>query len=248
MPKNTFIKKTEMSYKVIFEDLGAIDYKEAWDYQEGIFNRIVDFKANKAKGNQTENEPDSYVLFCEHPHVYTLGKSGEQENLLITESYLKQIGAGFYKINRGGDITYHGPGQIVGYPIIDLSKLKIGIKEYIYKLEESIILALKEYDIHAQRKEKATGVWLGEPGTSGERKICAIGVRAGRFVTMHGFAMNINTDLKYFKHINPCGFTDKQVTSVEKELERKIDFAEAKQIVKTKVAEVFDFEYVSKKQ
>jgi lipoyl(octanoyl) transferase len=177
-------------------------------------------------------------VFVEHPHVYTLGKSGEANNLLISEPFLKQIHATYYKINRGGDITYHGPGQIVGYPIIDLEKFGLGVREYIEKLEESIIQSLKEYNIASGRLDGATGVWL-DVGTPRARKISAIGVRMSRYVTMHGFALNINTDLKYFSYINPCGFQDKGVTSVEKELGAIQNFEASKQLVMKKIANVF---------
>ena len=222
---------------VEFIDLGVKDYKETWDYQEQLFNEVM----------QNKNNPDNknfggYLIFVEHPHVYTLGKSGEENNLLVSEPFLKQIGATYYRINRGGDITYHGPGQIVGYPIIDLEKFGLGIREYIEKLEESIIRSVGEYGITAGRLEGSTGVWL-DTGTPKTRKICAIGVRASRFVTMHGFALNINTDLKYFSYINPCGFQDKGVTSVEKELKEKQDFEQAKEVVKGKIAEVFGMNY-----
>ena len=223
---------------VKFIDLGIKDYKETWDIQEKLFEEVMDHK---------KNNPDSnfggYLLFVEHPHVYTLGKSGEANNLLISEPFLKQINATYYKINRGGDITYHGPGQIVGYPIIDLEKFGIGVREYIEKLEESIILYLKEVTINSSRMDGATGVWL-DTGTRKARKISAIGVRVSKYVTMHGFALNINTDLKYFSYINPCGFQDKGVTSVEKELGAKQDFQNSKQLVKQQLAKVFEMRLI----
>lgn len=225
-----------MNKSVVFEDLGLIDYKKAWDYQEQIFNNIIEYKT---KGENQENV-DNHILFCEHPHVYTLGKSGAQNNLLISDEFLKKINATYYKINRGGDITYHGPGQIVGYPILDLEQLNLGIKEYIEKLEEAIIQSLKYYGIESSRKEGATGVWLDVGNGNLERKICAIGVRAGRFVTMHGFALNVNTDLQYFNHINPCGFTDKQVTSIQKETGKEMDFEEVKEVVKKEILKILD--------
>ncbi|HEY4787422.1 MAG TPA: lipoyl(octanoyl) transferase LipB [Bacteroidales bacterium] len=219
-----------------FIDLGVKDYKETWDYQELLFQEMLDRK---------KNDPDStfggYLLFVEHPHVYTLGKSGEANNLLISEPFLKQINATYYKINRGGDITYHGPGQIVGYPIIDLEKFGMGVREYIQNMEESVIEYLSGNNIKAGRLEGATGVWL-DGGTRNARKICAIGVRVSRYVTMHGFALNINTDLNYFSYINPCGFQDKGVTSVEKELGCKQDFESAKQLVKEKIAGIFNMQ------
>ncbi|MDA3780834.1 MAG: lipoyl(octanoyl) transferase LipB [Bacteroidales bacterium] len=180
----------------------------------------------------------SRVLFCEHPHVYTLGKSGQQNNLLVNDEFLRKINAKYYKINRGGDITYHGPGQIVGYPIIDLEKFNLQVKQYIAKLEDSIIYTLKEYNIESGRISGSTGVWLdGE--SSKARKICAIGVKASRFITMHGFAFNINTDLQYFNHINPCGFLDKGVTSLEKELGKKVDIEDVKDKLKVNMQKVF---------
>lgn len=208
---------------VIFQDLGLIDYKKAWDYQEGIFDNIINFKTGK-----TKIFSENYILFCEHPHVYTLGKSGEANNLLISDEFLKKINATYYRINRGGDITYHGPGQIVGYPVLDIEKLKLSLKEYVYILEEAIILTLKEYTINSSRLDGATGVWLDTDKKGKSRKICAIGVRASRYVTMHGFAFNINTDLSYFNHINPCGFTDKGVTSLSKELKQTVNIDSVK--------------------
>jgi len=219
--------------EVKFIDLGVKDYKETWDLQEALFQKVLDEKKNNPQSNF-----GGYLVFVEHPHVYTLGKSGEANNLLISESLLKQINATYYKINRGGDITYHGPGQIVGYPIIDLEKFSLGVRDYIEKLEDAIIQSLKEYNIVSGRLDGATGVWL-DTQTPRARKICAIGVRMSRYVTMHGFALNINTDLKYFSYINPCGFQDKGVTSVEKELKVKQDFAASKQIVKEKIADIF---------
>lgn len=214
-------------------DLGIKDYKETWDYQEALLHQVMEMKANPAKNNF-----GGYLVFVEHPHVYTLGKSGETNNLLIGASFLKQINATYYEINRGGDITYHGPGQIVGYPIIDLDKFNMGVKEYVHKLEESIIATLKDFDIASSRMDGATGVWL-DTGTPKARKICAIGVRVSRSVTMHGFAFNVNTDLQYFSYINPCGFQDKGVTSLEKELKEKQDFEGVKNKVIQKMEEEF---------
>lgn len=223
--------------KVKYEDLGIIDYKKAWDYQEEKFDEIVEAKK---KNSETTN----YLLFCEHPHVYTLGKSGEKNNLLISDEFLKKINATYYKINRGGDITYHGPGQIVGYPILDLETLNIGIKEYIHKLEEAIIKTLKAYHLEAERLEGATGVWIDTNKPGEARKICAIGVRASKFVTMHGFAFNIKTDLDYFSYINPCGFTDKGVTSLEKETGKEIDFEETKSILRKNIYDIFQMDFM----
>jgi len=221
--------------KVKYEDLGIIDYKKAWDYQEEKFDEIVEAKK---KNFETNN----YLLFCEHPHVYTLGKSGEQNNLLISDEFLKKINATYYKINRGGDITYHGPGQIVGYPILNLETLNIGIKEYIHKLEEAIIKTLKAYHLETERLDGATGVWIDTNKPGEARKICAIGVRASKFVTMHGFAFNVKTDLNYFSYINPCGFTDKGVTSLEKELGKEIDFEETKSILRKNIYDIFQMD------
>ena len=211
---------SEQEHPIVFEDLGLIDYREAWDYQEERFNLLVDHK------RQPEGKamPSQYLLFCEHPHVYTLGKSGDEHNLLIRQEFLKKIEATYYKTNRGGDITYHGPGQIVGYPILDLEVLGLGLKQYISLLEDSIIELLEEYEITATQMEGATGVWLDATHPVKARKICAIGVRSGRHVTMHGFALNVNTNLEYFTYINPCGFETKGVTSMAKELGKPLDF------------------------
>ena len=222
---------------VEFIDLGVKDYKETWDFQEELFQKVLDEKKNNPASSF-----GGYLAFVEHPHVYTLGKSGEANNLLISEPFLKQINATYYKTNRGGDITYHGPGQLVGYPIIDLEKFGMGVREYIEKLEESIIQSLKEYEISSSLMDGATGVWI-EAGTRNARKICAIGVRVSRYVTMHGFALNINTDLNYFSYINPCGFQDKGVTTVEKEKGAKQNFEAAKQLVKGRIADVFGMSF-----
>lgn len=228
-----------MMKRVNFEDLGTIEYKKAWDYQEETFAEYLKIKAeNRDLSEDNQKEIEGKLLFCEHPHVYTLGKSGEQNNLLINDEFLNKIQATYVKTNRGGDITYHGPGQLVGYPIIDLERFNLQVKQYIANLEESIILTLKEYGIESERLPGATGVWL-ETQTNKVRKICAIGVKASRFVTMHGFAFNVNTDLEYFNHINPCGFIDKGVTSMKKELGREIDFNEVKDVLKGKIEQVF---------
>ena len=198
------------------QDLGLKDYKETWEYQEALFAAIIDIKIKnrrEAAGLQTPN----HFLFVEHPHVYTLGKSGDLDNLLIPKDTLATIGATFYKINRGGDITYHGPGQVVGYPIMDLENFFTDIHKYLRLLEEMVILTLAQYGVKAERSEGETGVWL-DPGTPFARKICAMGVRASRWVTMHGFALNVNADLGYFDHMIPCGIKDKAVTSLNVEL------------------------------
>ena len=222
--------------QVVFEDLGLIDYKEAWDHQEKQFEKVMNAKL-AGEGNL------HHLIFCEHPHVYTLGKSGEGSNLLISDEMLKRINATYYRINRGGDITYHGPGQIVVYPIFNLEAFNIHLKDYIHKLEEVIIKFLKEYGIDASRLDGATGVWLDVGVKGRERKICAIGVRASRFVTMHGLAFNINTDLNYFSYINPCGFVDKGVTSLKTELGKPIEMNEVKHKLNSLFASEFGFNY-----
>jgi lipoyl(octanoyl) transferase len=205
-----------MNKKITFQDLGLKDYKETWMYQEVLFKEIVDMKiANRREGLAIETP--NYLLFVTHPHVYTLGKSGDLSNLLLSEKQLENKGARFYKINRGGDITYHGPGQIVGYPILDLENFFTDIHKYLRFLEEAIILTLAEYGIESSRSPGETGVWLGV-GTPFARKICALGVRASRWVTMHGFALNVNTDLGFFDNIIPCGIRGKAVTSLNVEL------------------------------
>lgn len=226
--------KNNLPVRVIYKDLGLSDYKETWDLQENLFNEILKGKiANKAgKSRQDEPGPD-YLLFCEHPHVFTLGKSGKTSNMLADTDLLSKKGAQFYKINRGGDVTYHGPGQIVGYPVLDLEKFGLGIKEYIHKLEEIIIDTLRYFSIDASRLKNATGVWIDAENPVTARKICAIGVRASRYVTMHGFAFNINTDLSYYQLINPCGYTDKGVTSMQNEINEKADMNEVKKLLKT---------------
>lgn len=215
-----------------YQDLGRIVYAKALDIQTEKFNALL---AAKAKGEKGRNE----LLFCEHDPVLTIGKSGKDSNLLIPEARLQALGVSYYHINRGGDITYHGPGQITGYPIFDLETWHIGLKQYIYRLEETIIRFLALYGLKGERLEGATGVWL-DPFVAGKaRKICAIGVKSSRFVTMHGFALNINTDLNYFSLINPCGFTDKGVTSLAKELGKEQDFEEAKRQLVALCRDVF---------
>jgi lipoyl(octanoyl) transferase len=197
-----------MEINTIFKDLGVIDYKEAWDYQENLFAEVTNIKIQNRDLPQCEQiEYLNYLLFCQHPHVYTLGKSGSQNNLLINSIQLQAKHASFYKINRGGDITYHGPGQLVAYPIIDMELFGLGVKAYVHALEEVVIRAIAKYGIIGDRLDGATGVWL-DTDSKNTRKICAIGIKTSRFVSMHGFAMNINTDLNYFNYINPCGFVD----------------------------------------
>jgi len=218
---------------LIYQDLQLIPYGQAWDYQEKLFAELM---AKKLAG---EKSFPGYLLFCEHPPVFTLGKSGSAENLLINEQMLARQGIEFFRINRGGDITFHGPGQIVGYPILDLEQLQLGIKTYIEKMEEAVILLLESFGIKASRLEGATGVWLDADIPQKARKICAIGVKASRHITMHGFAFNVNTDLSYYQYINPCGFVDKGVTSMEKELGAKQDFDRVKERLKDCLAESF---------
>jgi len=232
-----------MSFPITYEDLGSKDYKETWDYQEQLFNDVTNIKlANR--NNPAQLQPvKGYWLSVEHPHVYTLGKSGEQNNLLINDQFLKQIQATYYKINRGGDITYHGPGQIVGYPIFDLELMNMSIKTYIDKLEEVIIRTIAEFGIKGERLHDATGVWI-DPQVSGKtRKICAIGVRASRYVTMHGFALNVNTNLQYFSYINPCGFVDKGVTSIAKELGHEVEMSTVKDLLKKHATDIFGIDW-----
>ena len=227
------------------KDLGLADYKEAWDYQEFLFQNIIDIKSENRRENSKKITPNHF-LFVEHPHVYTLGKSGHIENLLISEEKLKAINASFYKINRGGDITYHGPGQIVGYPILDLENFFTDIHKYLRLLEEMIILTLSEYGLKAERSAGETGVWL-DVGTPFARKICAMGVRASRWVTMHGFALNVNTDLGYFDHMIPCGIKDKAVTSLNVELgEAEISIEEVKEKLLKHFLTLFEAEVYEK--
>ena len=203
-------------------DWGLIDYKEAWDKQELIFNKKVSNKIN----NLSEKIEQDFIL-CEHPHVYTLGQHGQENNLLINKEFLGKINATYYKTNRGGDITYHGFGQIVGYPILDIEALGLSLKNYIWTIEQMVIHTMDDFGIYCQRLEGATGVWI-DGNSPNARKICAIGVKASRYITMHGFALNVNTDLSYFNNINPCGFVDKGVTSMKKELAKEIDVEQVK--------------------
>ena len=228
-----------MNKTVELQDLGYKDYKETWDFQESLFKSIVDTKI-KNRREETSVQTPNYFLFVEHPHVYTLGKSGDVSNLLVNEQQLKEKNANYYKINRGGDITYHGPGQIVGYPILDLENFFTDIHKYLRFLEEMIILTLAEYGLKAERSQGETGVWL-DVGTPFARKICAMGVRASRWVTMHGFALNVNTDLGYFDNIIPCGIRGKAVTSLNVELGMgKVDVDEVKQKLSRHFSELFE--------
>lgn len=228
--------------KIVFNDLNNMSYMHAWDLQENLLQKIIRQKLGQEELNP-DGKTDNYLLFVEHPHVFTLGKSGSEDNLLANFIQLQAKNAEFVNTNRGGDITYHGPGQIVGYPVLNLDYFAKGVRDYIEKMEDAIIDCVAYYGITAGRLDGATGVWLDAGLKGKERKICAIGVRVSRGVSMHGFALNVNTDLNYFSLINPCGFTDKQVTSIEKELRRKIDFEETKTILKEKLDQVFGFEY-----
>ena len=228
------------SLRVIYDDLGRKDYKDTWDYQELLFNAKV---AEKGNGTPAGNKTADRLIFVEHNHVYTLGKSGSEQNLLLDYIQLQARDASFYRIDRGGDITYHGPGQLVGYPIFDLEEMQIGLRDYISRLEEAIIMCLSRFGIEGGRLKGATGVWIDPDNSARARKICAIGVRASRHVTMHGFALNVSTDLSYFNHINPCGFTDKGVTSIEKETGKKVGMEDVKIHLRNTMREVFGYEY-----
>lgn len=252
--------------KVLFEDWGLIDYQEAWDRQEGLFNKTVRIKMENRRlesqgragiespsRDQNGSEPPGrpaattdYLIFCEHPHVFTLGKSGKIDHLLLDEEALAKVNASFYKINRGGDITYHGPGQIVGYPVLDLDHYFTDIHRYLRTLEEAVILTLKEYNIDAGRIEGLTGVWLDPDQPAKSRKICALGVRCSRWVTMHGFAFNVNVDTAYFNHIVPCGIDDKKVTSLHLELGTRPDINRTREILKDKIAGLFNMSLINR--
>ena len=226
--------------KIQFKDLGLIDYKQAWDLQENLFQSIVTEKVkNRELSKEQQLKTPGYLLFCEHPNVFTLGKSGSENNLLLNETGLEENKVTYYRINRGGDITYHGPGQLVGYPIFDLDNFFTDIHKYLRYLEEAIILTLKDYNIEAGRLRGYTGVWLDYEDPQKARKICAMGVRCSRWVTMHGFAFNINTNLDYFNLIVPCGIKDKDVTSMKKELKQDLDMNEVKSSLKSHLENLF---------
>ena len=227
--------------EVIIHRLGLIDYKQAWDYQENLFKEIVDLKI-KNRNEATNILPQNHLVFCEHPNVYTLGKSGKEDHLLLDKKGLLDNDVSFYKINRGGDITYHGPGQLVVYPIFDLEQFFTDIHKYMRLLEEAVIMTLLEYDIIAQRMEGQTGVWLGV-GSIQARKICAMGVKSSRWVTMHGLGFNVNSDLRYFDHIIPCGISDKSVTSMANELGEKVDMKELSNKLLVNMSNLFEFTY-----
>jgi len=232
-----------MTPKVKYEDLGLIDFKKAWDYQTQLFDETIAIKIDNRRDENNKRITSNYLLFCEHPHVFTLGKSGKETHLLLNENSLKDRGATYYKINRGGDITYHGPGQLVAYPIFDLDHFFTDIHKYLRFLEEAVIRTLAEYDIIAERVEGLTGVWVD--GTKPKaRKICAMGVKCSRWVTMHGMALNVKSDLSYFKNIVPCGINDKAVTSIQNELGKEIDMNDVKQKLKINLSKVFNYENV----
>ena len=234
-----------MNRKTQLIRLGMVDYQKAWDYQVELFNKILSVKsANRGTGPGAQLETDNYVIFCEHPHVFTLGKSGDEKNLLVAKEDLPSIGAAFYHINRGGDITYHGPGQIVGYPVIDMENFFTDIHRYMRCMEEAVIATLAEYDIPAGRIPGLTGVWIDPDDPGYARKICALGVRTSRWVTMHGFAFNVNTDLRYFDYIVPCGIAGKAVTSVKKELGHEQNMLEIENILMEKLRRQFGMEWL----
>lgn len=227
--------------EVTYVELGLKDYKETWDLQESLFAATIAQKIALRNG-ETEEPTKNYVLFCEHPHVYTLGKSGDENHLLLDNQNLKSVGATFHKINRGGDITYHGPGQLVVYPIFDLDHFFSDIHKYLRYLEEAVIQTLAHYDIKGERFDGLTGVWI-EPNTPRERKICALGVKCSRWVTMHGIGFNINSDLSYFNNIIPCGIQNKSVTSMQEEVGFKLDFKEVSEVLKNQLAKQFGYTY-----
>jgi lipoyl(octanoyl) transferase len=232
-----------MNKEVFFTDWGLLDYEQAWAKQEELFSSTVALKTKNRNQPDEQIPTTNHLIFVEHPHVYTLGKSGKPENLLLSENGLKEKQATYYKINRGGDITYHGPGQIVGYPILDLDHFFTDIHLYLRTLEEAVILTLKDYGIAAGRYTGFTGVWI-DPDLPTARKICAMGVRCSRWVTMHGFAFNVNTDLEYFKNIVPCGIDDKDVTSMQRELGKQIEMAEVKKNLMQHIAVLFSMKMI----
>ncbi len=237
---------TSVNKKTKFLDLGLMDYQQAWDYQTNLFQSILDVKSqNRSAPANEQLITNNYLLFCEHPHVFTLGKSGEEKNLLVKKEDLHTIEATYYHINRGGDITYHGPGQIVVYPIIDLENFFTDIHKYMRLLEESVIETLAEFNIKAGRINGLTGVWIDYENANKARKICALGVKTSRWVTLHGLAFNVNTDLNYFKYIVPCGIDDKDVTSLEKELGKRQDLEQVKSILKNKLSGLFEMEIIN---
>jgi len=232
-----------LNRKTQFIDLGLKDYQQAWDYQVSLFEKTLAVKSeNRSRPAEDQHATDNFLIFCEHPHVFTLGKSGDEQNLLVKKEELSAVEASYYQINRGGDITYHGPGQIVGYPIIDLENFFTDIHKYMRLLEEAVIQTLAEFGVAAGRISGLTGVWLDVDDKRKARKICALGVKTSRWVTMHGFAFNVNTNLRYFDYIVPCGITDKAVTSLEKELGAPQDMKQVEKILREKIVEQFGME------
>jgi lipoyl(octanoyl) transferase len=237
---------THQNKTVHYQQLGTVDYQYAWDYQTAVFNKIIAQKLRNRDLPEKEQLPtENFLLFCQHPHVYTLGRSGTKENLLINELNLKEKNAVYFETNRGGDITYHGPGQLVGYPILDLDNFFTDIHKYLRLLEEAIILTLQEYQLKAGRISGLTGVWIDSEEEKSARKICAMGVKASRWVTMHGFALNINTDLSYFNNIIPCGIADKAVTSLAQELGKEILLSEVEEKIKKQLSRLFEMKIIS---
>ncbi len=235
-----------MSYRVKYEDIGLRDYKEVWDYQKSLFNCLAEEKKNNERGKSELNKSvPGTLIFVEHPHVYTLGKNGSENNLLINQIQMRAKNVAFYRTDRGGDITYHGPGQIVAYPVFDLEEVGISLKEYIYRLEEAVIRTMSVFGLKGERLAGTPGVWLNADNNTKARKICAIGVKASRYITMHGFAFNINTELDYFNYINPCGFTDKGVTSLQKETGIRQDMKEVKKYLLDKLKDIFDLKFIN---
>jgi lipoyl(octanoyl) transferase len=227
-----------------FVDLGLMPYQEAWDYQVNIFEKALAIKSSNRTNADAQQATENYVLFCEHPHAFTLGKSGDEKNLLVPVDQLDTVDATYHHINRGGDITYHGPGQLVGYPILDLENFFTDIHKYMRLLEETIIQTLKEFSIESGRIAGLTGVWVDPENEKSARKICALGVKTSRWVTMHGFALNVNTNLQYFNYIVPCGIQDKAVTSMQQELGNVVDMDRVKEVLKTKFAEQFELNWI----
>ena len=235
--------------KIFFKDLGSIEYGKAWEMQEELLQEGLKVKSARITGDiAADAEIKNHLLLCEHPHVYTLGKSGHAENLLVNDTRLKELNATYFKTNRGGDITYHGPGQVVGYPILDLEQFFTDLGKYMRGLEEVIIRTIAHYGIVGDRLPGSTGVWLDPQTPAKARKICAMGVRCSRWITMHGFALNVNSDMRYFDYIVPCGITDKAVTSMEKELGRKVDMQEVEEHIRREFGHVFEAEIITSEQ
>jgi lipoyl(octanoyl) transferase len=240
---------THLNHNVRFIDLGLIDYQQAWDYQTSVFNEILKVKSeNKSRSESQQELTNNYLIFCEHPHVFTLGKSGDESNLLLKKGELSSINASYYHINRGGDITYHGPGQIVVYPVIDMENFFTDIHQYMRLLEEAVIQTLKEFGIESGRIKGLTGVWIDFDTETEARKICALGVKTSRWVTMHGLAFNVNANLEYFKYIVPCGIDDKAVTSLQKEVGSEIDLERVKEVLKEKIVSLFNMKLVTEEK